>query len=208
MDLQMPEMNGLDAHDRDSQRISRGANHRADHLRRRRAGSARSQSRRSGLPAEEFACTRNCWTPSAPSMPGKRPLSPEVSFQLAEHATDDALTPAEIAVLRLIAAGQCQQTDRRSALDHRRNRQGPSQEHPLQIGRQRPNPRRHDWDEAGNHRVLVNTQKSLRKRPLGASGPQPEFRNLDVFCGGSSQLSPAAGPARAFYSCAPWWRLR
>jgi DNA-binding NarL/FixJ family response regulator len=36
---------------------------------------------------------------------GKKALSPEASFELAEHATDDALTPAEIDVLRLIAAG-------------------------------------------------------------------------------------------------------
>ena len=36
---------------------------------------------------------------------GRRTLSPEVSFELAEHATDDALTEAELAVLRLIAAG-------------------------------------------------------------------------------------------------------
>ena len=36
---------------------------------------------------------------------GKKALSPEASYQLAEHATDDALTPAEIAVLRLIAEG-------------------------------------------------------------------------------------------------------
>lgn len=36
---------------------------------------------------------------------GKKSLSPEVSYQLAEHATDDALTPGEIEVLRLIAAG-------------------------------------------------------------------------------------------------------
>ena len=36
---------------------------------------------------------------------GKRTLSPEVSYQLAEHATDDALTPGEIAVLQGIAAG-------------------------------------------------------------------------------------------------------
>ena len=36
---------------------------------------------------------------------GKKTLSPEVSFQLAEHATDDALTPAEERVLRLIAEG-------------------------------------------------------------------------------------------------------
>ena len=36
---------------------------------------------------------------------GKKSMSPEVSFQLAEHATDDALTPAEVRVLSLIAAG-------------------------------------------------------------------------------------------------------
>ena len=36
---------------------------------------------------------------------GKKTVSPEVSFQLAEHATDDALTPAEVRVLRQIAEG-------------------------------------------------------------------------------------------------------
>jgi DNA-binding NarL/FixJ family response regulator len=36
---------------------------------------------------------------------GKKSLSPEASYEIAEHATDDALTPAEISVLRLIAAG-------------------------------------------------------------------------------------------------------
>lgn len=36
---------------------------------------------------------------------GRKALSPEASYELAEHATDDALTPAEISVLRLIAAG-------------------------------------------------------------------------------------------------------
>jgi DNA-binding NarL/FixJ family response regulator len=36
---------------------------------------------------------------------GKKMVSPEASYKLAEHATDDALTPAEIDVLRLIAAG-------------------------------------------------------------------------------------------------------
>ena len=36
---------------------------------------------------------------------GKKMVSPEASYELAEHATDDALTKAEIDVLRLIAAG-------------------------------------------------------------------------------------------------------
>ena len=36
---------------------------------------------------------------------GKKALSAEVSFEVAEHAADDALTPAEIRVLQLIAKG-------------------------------------------------------------------------------------------------------
>ena len=36
---------------------------------------------------------------------GRKRLSPEASYELAAHATDDALTPAEIHVLRLVAAG-------------------------------------------------------------------------------------------------------
>ena len=36
---------------------------------------------------------------------GKKTLSPEASYQIAEHSMDDALTPAEVDVLRLIAAG-------------------------------------------------------------------------------------------------------
>ena len=36
---------------------------------------------------------------------GKKSLSPEVSYQLAEHATDEELTAAEVRVLRLIAGG-------------------------------------------------------------------------------------------------------
>jgi DNA-binding NarL/FixJ family response regulator len=36
---------------------------------------------------------------------GRKALSPEASCELAEHATNDTLTPSEIAVLRLIAAG-------------------------------------------------------------------------------------------------------
>jgi len=36
---------------------------------------------------------------------GKKSLSPEVSYEIAEHSMDDALTPAEVSVLKLIAAG-------------------------------------------------------------------------------------------------------
>jgi DNA-binding NarL/FixJ family response regulator len=36
---------------------------------------------------------------------GKKSLSSEASFQLVEHVTDEALTPGEVRVLRLIADG-------------------------------------------------------------------------------------------------------
>ena len=36
---------------------------------------------------------------------GKKALSPEVSFEIAEHATDDLLSKGEVEVLRLIATG-------------------------------------------------------------------------------------------------------
>jgi DNA-binding NarL/FixJ family response regulator len=36
---------------------------------------------------------------------GKRTMSPQASYELAEHATDDALSKGEVEVLRLIAAG-------------------------------------------------------------------------------------------------------
>jgi DNA-binding NarL/FixJ family response regulator len=36
---------------------------------------------------------------------GRKALSAEASFELAEHATDDALSPGEVEVLQLIAAG-------------------------------------------------------------------------------------------------------
>ena len=36
---------------------------------------------------------------------GRKALSPEISFELAEHAAQDALSPVEVRVLRLIAEG-------------------------------------------------------------------------------------------------------
>jgi DNA-binding NarL/FixJ family response regulator len=36
---------------------------------------------------------------------GQKRISPEVAAEIAEHATDDALSPRELDVLRLIAGG-------------------------------------------------------------------------------------------------------
>ena len=47
------------------------------------------------------------WTPTTRlTTPWSRSISAEVSFQLAEHAAQEALTPLEIGVLQLIAEGK------------------------------------------------------------------------------------------------------
>ena len=104
MDLQMPEMNGLDA-------LIAIRNEFADAkvivlttyvgdvqiLRALKAG-AQAYLLKNTLHKELLDTIRAVHA-------GKKTLSPEVSYQVAEHATDDTLTPAEISVLRLIAAG-------------------------------------------------------------------------------------------------------
>jgi DNA-binding NarL/FixJ family response regulator len=104
MDLQMPEMSGLDAiiairGESPEARIIVLTTYAGDvqALRALKAG-ARAYLLKSTLHKELVQTIRAVHA-------GKKSLSPEVSFQLAEHATDDALSPAEIRVLRLIAEG-------------------------------------------------------------------------------------------------------
>jgi DNA-binding NarL/FixJ family response regulator len=104
MDLQMPEMNGLDATiairgEFPEARIIVLTTYTGDVqvLRALKAG-ARAYLIKNLLHKELLETIRAVHV-------GKKTLSPEASFQLAEHATDDALTPAEVAVLRLIAVG-------------------------------------------------------------------------------------------------------
>ena len=104
MDIQMPEMNGLDAivairGEFPEARIVVLTTYTGDVqvLRALKAG-ARAYLLKNLLHKELLETIRAVHA-------GKKTLSPEISYQLAEHATDDALTPAEIAVLRLIAAG-------------------------------------------------------------------------------------------------------
>jgi len=104
MDLQMPEMNGLDAiiairGEFPEARIIVLTTYAGDvqALRALKAG-ARAYLLKGSLHKELLTTIRAVHA-------GKKSLSPEVSFQLAEHATDDALTSAEVRVLRLIAAG-------------------------------------------------------------------------------------------------------
>jgi DNA-binding NarL/FixJ family response regulator len=105
MDLQMPEMNGLDAisairGEYSEARIIVLTTYSGDvqALRALRAG-ARAYLLKDALDKELLDAIRAVHA-------GRKAVSPEVSFQLAEHATDDALTPGEVRVLRLIAAGR------------------------------------------------------------------------------------------------------
>ncbi len=104
MDLQMPEMGGLDATiailaEFPDARIIVLTTYSGDVqiLRALKAG-ARAYLLKSALHKELLETIRAVHR-------GKKALSPEVTFQLAEHATDDALTPTEIRVLQLIAGG-------------------------------------------------------------------------------------------------------
>jgi DNA-binding NarL/FixJ family response regulator len=104
MDLQMPEMGGLDALNAirgefPEARIIVLTTYAGDVqvLRAIKAG-ARAYLLKNSLHKELLDTIRAVHA-------GKRALSPEASFQIAEHSTDDALTPAEIRVLRLIGEG-------------------------------------------------------------------------------------------------------
>jgi len=104
MDLQLPEMSGLDAiiairDEFSDARIIVLTTYTGDVqvLRAMKAG-ARGYLLKNLLQKELLDTIRAVHG-------GKKMLSPEASFQLAEHATDEALTAGEIEVLRLIAAG-------------------------------------------------------------------------------------------------------
>jgi DNA-binding NarL/FixJ family response regulator len=104
MDLQMPEMNGLDAmiairSEFPDARIIMLTTYVGDVqvLRAMKVG-ARGYLLKTLLDKELVDTIRAVHA-------GKKRLSAEASYELAEYATVDALTPAEIDVLRLIAGG-------------------------------------------------------------------------------------------------------
>ncbi|HWY93944.1 MAG TPA: response regulator transcription factor, partial [Steroidobacteraceae bacterium] len=104
MDLQMPEMGGVDAMiairgEFPEARIIVLTTYAGDAqvLRALKAG-ARGYLLKNSLHKELLETIRAVHA-------GKKALSAEASYQFAEHATDDALTPAEVRVLRLIAEG-------------------------------------------------------------------------------------------------------
>lgn len=104
MDLQMPEMNGLDAMiairgEFADARIIVLTTYAGDvQARRALQAGARGYLLKNSLHKELLDTIRAVHA-------GRKNLSPEVSFDLAEHAAEDALSPLEVRVLRLIAEG-------------------------------------------------------------------------------------------------------
>src|SRR6201988_4321723 len=104
MDLQMPEMNGLDAllairGEFPEARIIMLTTYSGDvQVMRSMKVGARAYLLKNLLDKELLETIRAVHA-------GKKVLAAEASYELAEHATDEALTPAEVEVLRLIAAG-------------------------------------------------------------------------------------------------------
>ena len=104
MDLQMPEMNGIDAigairGEFPEARIIVLTTHPGDvQVSRALKAGARAYLMKGELRKELLETIRAVHA-------GQKRLSSEVAAEIAEHVTDSSLTPREIDVLRLVAAG-------------------------------------------------------------------------------------------------------
>src|SRR6266853_50997 len=104
MDLQMPEMSGIDAigeirGEFPEARIIVLTTHPGDvQVSRALKAGARAYLMKGELRKELLETIRAVHA-------GQKRVSPEIAAEIAEHATDDALTPREADVLRLIAGG-------------------------------------------------------------------------------------------------------
>ena len=104
MDLQMPEMSGLDAMiairgEFPEARIIVLTTYAGDvQARRALQAGARAYLLKNSLHKELLETIRAVHA-------GRKTLSPEVSFQLAEHSAEELLSAVEVRVLRLIAEG-------------------------------------------------------------------------------------------------------
>ena len=104
MDLQMPEMNGIDAllairGEFPDARVIVLTTYTGDvQARRALQAGARAYLLKNSLHTELLDTIRAVHA-------GRKNLSPEVSFELAEHAAEEILSPLEVRVLRLISDG-------------------------------------------------------------------------------------------------------
>ena len=104
MDVQMPEMNGIDAigairGEFPDARIIVLTTHPGDSLVSRALKAGARAYLLKGMLRKELSETIRA------VHAGQKRMSSEVAAEIAEHSTDNALTPREIGVLRLVAAG-------------------------------------------------------------------------------------------------------
>ena len=131
---------------------------------------------------------------------GKKAISAEASFELAEHATDDALTPAEVRVLRLIAQGNANKEIAEQLSVSEETVKGQVRNILSKLGA-KDLPSRHDGSETRHHRGVIRS-KSLVRAVWGLcldSG----LHNLIMSCVDFSQLLPTVRLAWVF-SCSEW----
>jgi DNA-binding NarL/FixJ family response regulator len=104
MDLQMPEMNGIDAigairGEFPEARIIVLTTHPGDvQVSRAMRAGARAYLLKGELRKELLETIRAVHS-------GQKRLSPQIAAEIAEHSTDGTLTPREVGVLRLVASG-------------------------------------------------------------------------------------------------------
>ena len=104
MDLRMPEMNGIDAIGAirgefpDARIIVLTTHHGDVQVTRALRAGARAYLMKGELRKELLETIRAVHA-------GQKRLSPEVAAEIAQHSTDGTLTPREVVVLRLVAAG-------------------------------------------------------------------------------------------------------
>jgi len=85
---------------------------------------------------------------------GKKRIPSQLAARLAEHLSDDDLTPREIEVLSRIAGGNRNRDIAEKTLHHGRNRKGSHQAHHGQARGERSHPSGRDRRPPRNHRAV------------------------------------------------------
>jgi DNA-binding NarL/FixJ family response regulator len=163
MDLQMPDMNGIEAiaairSESRNARIIVLTTYQGDVMAQRalKAG-AQAYLLKSKVRNDLLETIRAVHS-------GQRRINPEVAMQLAQHTTEDALSAREVAVLELIATGNSNKHVARELSIT----EGTVKSH--QAPGQRPNARRDTRDRGGSHRLLAGSRRATLAARAQAAG--------------------------------------
>ena len=113
---------------------------------------------------------------------GRKALSAEVSFDLAEHSAQEALSPLEVRVLRLIANGH---TNKEIAAKLSATEEAVKSQvrNILEAGHGRPHACSCDWTQARDHRavgIIGLHQRASHGRGTRSRGCRDPRRRLTV----------------------------